>query len=127
MERKFQGNFKGVSKKIEGQFQRHSKEVSRAFKESVQFQIKCQGCFKNVSMKVCFVILLFHGTHHSYPSRRMACCKDDSDIFHPFSSPVGKSYPLPILVFCKFNNPTSWDRIIGVQKGVQSKSKNKFE
>ena len=56
----------------------------------------------------------------------MACCKDDSDIFHPFSSPGGKSHPLPILVFCKFNNPPSWDRIIGVQKGVQSKSKNKF-
>ena len=66
---------------------------------------------------------LFHGTHRSYLSRKRACCKDDSDIFHPFSSPGGKSHPLPTLVFCKFNNLPSGVRIIGMQN-IRSSIKN---
>ena len=31
------------------------------------------GGFKNDSMKFCFAILLLHGSHRSYPSRRRAC------------------------------------------------------
>ena len=37
------------------------------------FLKKFQGCFKNVSMKFCFVIFLLHGSHRSYPSRGRAC------------------------------------------------------
>ena len=55
-----------------------TKEVSRAFKESMKcisrnLNNKFQGCFKNVSMKLYFVILFLHISHRSYPSRRMAC------------------------------------------------------
>ena len=56
------------------QFQRCFREVSRAFKERVKcVSIKFQGCLKNVLMKLCFVILLLHVSHRSYPSRRRAC------------------------------------------------------
>ena len=50
--------FRGVLKKFNG----YLKEVAKVFKESVKclsrkFQKKkFQGCFKNVSMKFCFVI-----------------------------------------------------------------------
>ena len=68
--KKFKGCFKGVLR----QFQRRFKEVSRVFKESVKcVSKKFQGCFKNVLMKFCFAILLLHGSHRSYPSRRRAC------------------------------------------------------
>ena len=58
--------------------QRCFKEVLRVFKESVmcvlrKYHKKFQGCFKNVSMKFCFAILLLHGSQHSYLSRRRAC------------------------------------------------------
>ena len=57
------------------------KEVSRVLKESVKcvsrkFQKQFQGHFKNVSMKFCFAILILHGSHRSYPSRRRACYSD---------------------------------------------------
>ena len=82
----FQGSFKGGSRKIEGcserplkviqgcfkvfkrsskgvseQFQKCFKEVLRVNKGSFncvsrKFHKKCQGCFKNLSMKCCFVI-----------------------------------------------------------------------
>ena len=51
------------------------------FEESVKcvsrkFQKKFQGCFKNVLMKFCFLVLLLHGSYISYPSRRKACWFD---------------------------------------------------
>ena len=43
-------------------------------KESVKcVSRKFQECFKNVLMKFCFMILLLHGSHRSYPRRRRAC------------------------------------------------------
>ena len=99
----FQGCFKGVSRKIEvssessfrviqgsfkvcirsskgvsRQFHRCFKKVLRVFRESVKcvsrkFYEKFQGYFKNISMKFCFVILLLHGSHRSYPSRSRTC------------------------------------------------------
>ena len=79
--KKIQGRFKVSktnSKSVLWEFQRRVKKVSRVFKESVRcvsrkFHKKSQGCFKNVSMKFCFSILLLHGSHRSYPSRRRAC------------------------------------------------------
>ena len=69
-----QGHFKGTSR----QFQKRFKQVSRVFEESIKCvsrksKKKLQGCFKNVSRKCCFVSLLLHGSHHSYPSRRWNC------------------------------------------------------
>ena len=63
VQRAFQGSFKDILRK----FQVCSKKVSSAFQEHFK------KSFKNVSMKFCFVILFFHGSHCSYPSRRRAC------------------------------------------------------
>ena len=83
--RKFEGYFKKVSKMFQGrlkgvsrQFQRLSK-VSGVLKVSVKcvfrnLKKKCEGCFKNVSMKFCFAILFLYGSHRSYPSRQKECC-----------------------------------------------------
>ena len=71
-------NFKGasqVSKRSSRQFQRHLKEVLGFLVSLRKFQKKFQWCFKNVSMKFFFAILLLQGSHHSYPSRRRACFK----------------------------------------------------
>ena len=59
-------SFKGVSRKFQGCF----KEILRMFQDiSKRFHV----CFKNVSIKLCFAILLLHVKHRSYPSRRRAC------------------------------------------------------
>ena len=65
---------KGVSREFRGSF----KDILRVSKESIKcvsriFQKKCQRCFKNVSMKFCFSILLVLGSHRSYLNRRRAC------------------------------------------------------
>ena len=67
VQRKFQGSFKDVLRKFQGCL----KKVSGVFQEN--FIKMSHGCFKNVSMKFCFTMLLVHGSHHSYPSRRRAC------------------------------------------------------
>ena len=48
------------------ELQGYLKEVQRMFQGTF-------GCFKNVSMKFCFAILLLHGSNSSYPSIRRAC------------------------------------------------------
>ena len=68
------GSFKAVSR----QFQRHIKKVSKVFKGRVKcvsrkLKKKLQVFFKECSMKFCFAILILHGSHRSYPSRRRAC------------------------------------------------------
>ena len=91
VQRVFEGSFKCVSKKIEGYSERHLKVIliQRVFLGSFKgvkgsfkkvssvclgkFQEMFQGFFNNVSLKFCFVILLLHSTHRSYPSRRRAC------------------------------------------------------
>ena len=62
------------------------KAVSKTYKESfLGVSRKSQVCFKKIkkkklqvffkecSMKFCFAILILHGSHRSYPSRRRAC------------------------------------------------------
>ena len=53
--RVFQGNFMAVSKTYQGCL----KKVSSVFQEN--FKKTFLGCFQNVSIKFCFVILLLHG------------------------------------------------------------------
>ena len=66
------------SKGVSREFQRRFKEVSREFKEclkwaSREFEKKFQGCVKNISTIIFFLILLLHSTHRSYLSRRSTC------------------------------------------------------
>ena len=68
VEKKCKGCFKVVSKMLDS---RVLKKVSSAFQEN--FKNKFQGCFKNVLMKFCFVILMLHGSHFSYTSRGRVC------------------------------------------------------
>ena len=44
---------------------------------------KFQKCLKNISMRVCFVILLLHGSHRSYPSRRRPCYFGSKNFLDP--------------------------------------------
>ena len=81
----FQETFKGGSREVQGHlkevrmvFQGSFKVVSKTFQESFigvsrKFQKKFQGCIKKVLIEFCFAILLLHGSHRSYPSRRRAC------------------------------------------------------
>ena len=106
--RKFQGGLKRVSKKVSNYFKNVSMKLffnsdSREFQGylnsncvSIKFQKglkKVMSVFywnlKNVTKifeewfnEICFVILLLHGTHCSYPSRGRAC------FFLAFKSPV---------------------------------------
>ena len=102
--RVFQERFRGVPKDLQGrlkgasrvskqsskgvsrQLQRCFKEVSREFKENIKC-VSRKFQKKNVSMMCCFAILLFHGSHRSYPGRRRACygikrkvCQTDQSI-----------------------------------------------
>ena len=61
--REFQGSFKDILR----QFQECLKKVSTVFQDN--FKEKVSRCFKSVSMKFCFAILFFHGSH----LRRRAC------------------------------------------------------
>ena len=93
IERVFEGSFNGVSRKTEGCSERPLKVIQGNLKEA---QIVCQWIFKcvkgslkkvssefqenfktfkNVSLKFCFIILLLHGNHSSYPSRMKPCFK----------------------------------------------------
>ena len=65
--RECQGSFKDILRKFQGCLKKSVKCVSR------KFQKKLQGCFENVSMKFCYVILLLHGSHRSYLTRGRAC------------------------------------------------------
>ena len=100
-----QGIFKGVSRKIEGcseiplkviqgsfkvsksnsmgigsfkyalrKFQGWLKKVSSVFRENVTKSFK--GVSKKFLSSFVFAILLLHGSHRSYPSRRRACFKN---------------------------------------------------
>ena len=77
--RVIQGRFKCIKKKFKGwQFQWCFKEVSRMLKDSVKcVPKKCQIKFQEFSWifqwSFVFAILLLHGSHCCYPSRRRAC------------------------------------------------------
>ena len=64
---------KRKSKGVSRHFQRRFKEVSRVLASVKCVSRKFQWCFKNILMKFCFAILLLHGSHRSYPSRRRVC------------------------------------------------------
>ena len=63
-------NFPTSLRLLQNCFKISSRQFQNCFKD---FLTKIQGCFKNVSMRFCFAILLLHGSHRSYPSRRRAC------------------------------------------------------
>ena len=59
---------KDVSRDFQGSFKTFEK-VSRVFTESIMCvsrKTMLQGCFKNVSRKFCFAILLLHESHCNY-------------------------------------------------------------
>ena len=66
--REFQGGFKDVLRKFQGRL----KIVSSVFQENVTKSI--QGASKKFPSSFVFAILMLHGSHRSYPSRRRACC-----------------------------------------------------
>ena len=45
----------------------YSTQLKLKLKLELSLAKKFRGCFKNVSMKFCFVILLLHVSHRSYP------------------------------------------------------------
>ena len=74
----FQESFKGVVRNIEGCFNgvlKGLKEVSR------KFCVVFRKFSRQLLLKFCFAILLLHGTHCSFPSRRRACCRQKIDTF----------------------------------------------
>ena len=61
-------------------FKRSSKGVSSEFKGSFKdISWMLQRCLKKVP-SFSFAILLVHGSHRSYPSRRRACFGPETDI-----------------------------------------------
>ena len=65
-----------ASKELERKFQKFSTEVSMLFQGSnINMSKVIQSSLEGVSRKFCFLILLLHGTHRSYLSRRRACLK----------------------------------------------------
>ena len=65
--REFQGSFKDILRK----FPRCFREESSVFQENLKK--KTSSVFQRVLTKFCFAILILHGSHRSYSSRRRAC------------------------------------------------------
>ena len=76
--RAIQVRFKGIEKKFKEFFIGVFMAVSRVFKDSVKcvpkkIQIKFQEFSRMFQWRFVFALLLLHGSHRSYPSRRRSC------------------------------------------------------
>ena len=66
--------FDGVLQMFLRSFLRFSGKLYRYF-------LSGSRCFKSAFRKFCFVILLLHDTHRSYPNRRRACFNRGGKLF----------------------------------------------